>query len=87
MGSDLSSQLRASLTVNSSNGLACAASARLWESLLEEHRVPYLMLRVADMRMSLGSKVTALSLYDEASSPHIHGDDAFLFNFCSCKRC
>ena len=72
LGSDLSSQLRASLTVNSSNGLACAASARLWECLLEKHRLPYLLLRVADMRMVLGSKVTALSLYEEVSSLGIH---------------
>ena len=68
LGPDLSSQLRASLTVDSSNGLACAASARLWECLLEEHRLPYLLLRVADVRMTLGSKVTALSLYDEVGS-------------------
>lgn len=61
LGSDLSSQLRASLTVDSSNGVACAASARLWECLLENHRLPYLLLRVADMRMTLGSKVTALT--------------------------
>lgn len=65
LGSDLSSQLRASLTVDSSNGVACAASARLWECLLENHRLPYLLLRVADMRMTLGSKVTALTLYEE----------------------
>ncbi|EDR13975.1 uncharacterized protein LACBIDRAFT_321696 [Laccaria bicolor S238N-H82] len=57
--------LRASLTVDSSNGVACAASARLWECLLENHRLPYLLLRVADMRMTLGSKVTALTLYEE----------------------
>ncbi|KAF8073638.1 hypothetical protein FPV67DRAFT_757692 [Lyophyllum atratum] len=75
LGSDLSSQLRASLTVDPSNGLACAASARLWERLLEEHRLPYLLLRVADMRMTLGSKVTALSLYEELQTmledPHL----------------
>ncbi|KIM37854.1 hypothetical protein M413DRAFT_76580, partial [Hebeloma cylindrosporum] len=57
--------VQASLTVDSSNAVACAASARLWECLLEEHRLPYLLLRVADMRMTLGSKVTALSLYEE----------------------
>ncbi|KAF8810803.1 hypothetical protein BYT27DRAFT_7185462 [Phlegmacium glaucopus] len=75
LGPDLSSQLRASLTVDSSNGLACAASARLWECLLEEHRLPYLLLRVADIRMTLGSKVTALSLYEELRTmlgdPHL----------------
>ncbi|KDR77082.1 hypothetical protein GALMADRAFT_139105 [Galerina marginata CBS 339.88] len=70
-----SSQLKASLTVDSSDGLACAASARLWEHLLEEYRLPYLLLRVADMRMTLGSKVTALSLYEELQmvleDPHL----------------
>ncbi|KAF8153961.1 fido domain-containing protein [Crassisporium funariophilum] len=75
LGSDLSSQHKASLTVDSSNGIACAASARLWERLLEEHRLPYLLLRVADMRMSLGSKVTALTLYEELQTtledPHL----------------
>jgi hypothetical protein len=79
LGSDLSLQLlSASLTVDSSNGFACAASARLWECLLEtrEHRVPYLLLRVAGMRMTMGSKVTALSLHEEVSSSD--GEDALL---------
>lgn len=54
-----------------SNAFACAACARLSEYLLEdrEHRVPYLLLRVGDMRMTMGSEVTALSLYEEVSSP------------------
>lgn len=61
---DVALQLEASLKVESSNGVACAASARLWEGLLEDHRVPYLLLRVADMRFVLGSQVTALNLYE-----------------------
>ncbi|KIM41943.1 hypothetical protein M413DRAFT_141242 [Hebeloma cylindrosporum] len=65
LGPDLSSRLRESLIVNPSDRAACATSARLWESLLERQRIPYLLLRVADMRMSLGSKFTALSLYEE----------------------
>ena len=85
--SGVSSQLRASLTVDSSNGLACAAFARLWECLLEKHRLLYLLLRVAEMRMVLGSKVTALSLYEEVSSLGIHKEDGTILNLCSCKRC
>lgn len=65
LGSDLASQIEASLKVKSSSAVACAASARLWEHVLEIHRIPYLLLRVADMRMTLGRKMTALSLYDE----------------------
>lgn len=65
LGKDVALQLEASLKVEPSDGAACAASARLWESLLENHRVPYLLLRVADMRFALGSQVTALSLYEE----------------------
>ena len=53
-----------------SDGPACAAAARLWESLREDHRLPFLLLRVADMRMSLGSKVTAMALYEEVRVPH-----------------
>jgi hypothetical protein len=66
LGPELTSQLRNSLIVNT-DGRACAASARLWESLLEKHRLPYLLLIVADMRSKLGSKVTALALYEEVS--------------------
>jgi len=66
LGPDLSTQVLASQTqVDDSNGSACAALGRLWEDVLEMYRVPYLMLRVADMRMALGSEVTALSLYQE----------------------
>ncbi|KAF8194652.1 fido domain-containing protein [Pholiota molesta] len=64
LGPELTSQLRNSLTVNA-DGRASAASARLWESLLEKHRLPYLLLIVADMRSKLDSKVTALPLYEE----------------------
>ncbi|KAF9479200.1 hypothetical protein BDN70DRAFT_932772 [Pholiota conissans] len=65
LGPELCARLKDSLAVDSSDGVACAASARLWECLLEKTRLPYLLLRVADMRMSLGSKVTAVMLYVE----------------------
>ena len=68
LGSPLSSKLEESLKVPISNNDACALSARQWEDILEEHRVPYLLLRVADMRMTLGSKVTTLLLYEEVSN-------------------
>ncbi|OSX63168.1 hypothetical protein POSPLADRAFT_1055234 [Postia placenta MAD-698-R-SB12] len=64
LGQDVALQLEASLKVESSNGVACAASTRLWEALLENHRVPYLLLRVADMRFELGSQVTALDSFN-----------------------
>ncbi|RDB22873.1 hypothetical protein Hypma_010278, partial [Hypsizygus marmoreus] len=67
-GPTLSSQLEASLKVNHFNGNACAASGRFWEDLLERFRLPYLLLRVADMRMTLGSRTTALPLYEEVQS-------------------
>ncbi|EED85814.1 predicted protein [Postia placenta Mad-698-R] len=63
LGPELTSRLEASLTV--SEGVHRAKSARLWESLLEAHRIPYLLLRVADMRISLGRRWTALPLYEE----------------------
>ena len=47
---ELSSQLESSLKVSVSNGPACAASARLWEDLLERYHIPYLLLLVTDMR-------------------------------------
>ncbi|KAF8194657.1 fido domain-containing protein [Pholiota molesta] len=65
LGPQLTLELRNSLSVDPSNVLACAASARLWESLLKQHRLPYLLLRVADMRATLNSNVTALILYEE----------------------
>ncbi|PPQ86123.1 hypothetical protein CVT25_002758 [Psilocybe cyanescens] len=58
-------QINDSLEIDPSDGRSCAATGRLWDYILESHRIPYLMLRVADMRMSMGSKVTALALYDE----------------------
>lgn len=60
-------QINDSLEIDPSDGRSCAATGRLWDYILESHRIPYLMLRVADMRMSMGSKVTALALYDEVS--------------------
>ncbi|KAF8869586.1 hypothetical protein CPB84DRAFT_1915496, partial [Gymnopilus junonius] len=74
-----------SLTVDSSDGLACATSARFWECLLEKHRLPYLLLRVADMLMSLGSKVTGIILYGEVSSLRRTMDDRFMLKIYSCK--
>ncbi|GJJ09967.1 hypothetical protein Clacol_004192 [Clathrus columnatus] len=79
LGSTLSSKLEKSLlvvdpstatttTAIGSSYTSCASSARFWESLLETHRVPYLLLRVADMRYVLKSKVTALLLYEELQS-------------------
>ena len=67
LGSPLSSKLEASLKVPIANKNACALSARLWEEILEQRRVPYLLLRVADMRGTLNSDFTALSLYEEVS--------------------
>jgi hypothetical protein len=68
LGSPLSSKLEASLKVPIANEIACALSARLWEDILEQHHIPYLLLRVADMRMTLSSDSTALSLYEEVSN-------------------
>ncbi|KAF8342477.1 fido domain-containing protein [Amanita rubescens] len=65
LGPEISAELQASLKVNVSDGSQCAASARLWETLLENRRIPYLLLRVADMRFALGSMVTAVPLYQE----------------------
>ncbi|KJA15004.1 hypothetical protein HYPSUDRAFT_208232 [Hypholoma sublateritium FD-334 SS-4] len=67
LGPEQCANLERSLAMSPSDGPARAASARLWESLLEAHRLPFLLLRVADMRMSLGSKVTVMALYEELS--------------------
>lgn len=67
MGAEDSSKLKASLLVDNTNLLACAASARLWESLLEKYRVPLLILFVADVRMTL-DHTTGLSTIAPASS-------------------
>ncbi|KJA16061.1 hypothetical protein HYPSUDRAFT_193694 [Hypholoma sublateritium FD-334 SS-4] len=72
---DKLSQLSNSLIVERSNGHVCAASARIWESLLDgQNRLPYLLLRVADMRFALGSKITALLLYKELQSLLLDSD-------------
>lgn len=65
LGPDLAAEILSSLETNPSDDVACALAARFWEEILEVHRVPYLLLRVADMRMALGSSVTALLLYEE----------------------
>lgn len=54
----------ASFEVDPSDDIKCAAVGRLWESLLEKYPgVPFLMLRVADMRWKLNSRVTAYAMY------------------------
>ncbi len=65
MGAEDSSKLKASLLGDNTNLLACAASARLWGSLLEKYRVPLLLLLVADVRMTLDHPSIALPLYHE----------------------
>ncbi|KAK0430866.1 hypothetical protein EV421DRAFT_2041551 [Armillaria borealis] len=65
MGAEDSSKLEASLLVDDTNLFACAASARLWEGLLERYRIPFLLLLVADVRMALDHAPTALPLYRE----------------------
>ncbi|KAI0710306.1 fido domain-containing protein [Cerioporus squamosus] len=46
--------------------IRCARAGRLWESLLDEHpTVAFLMLRVADMRATLGNKLMTPKLYKE----------------------
>jgi len=61
---------RASLKAKTPSQLARAAST--WESLLERHQTPFLMVRVADVRASLGSFQTALELYSMVRPPHVH---------------
>lgn len=76
---DLAAALLASLDVAPADGAACAAAARLWEEALEAHRAaPYLQLRVADMRMALSSRVTALGLYEEVGSSVLCASSALL---------
>ncbi|KAK0500899.1 hypothetical protein EDD18DRAFT_1067368 [Armillaria luteobubalina] len=57
--------VKASLLVDDANFFACAASARLWESLLQRYRIPFLLLLVADVRMVLDHAPMALLLYRE----------------------
>lgn len=48
---------------------ATAAACRLLEDLLEVHPgIPYLLVRVADIRSMLNSKATALALYKEVTT-------------------
>jgi hypothetical protein len=43
---------------------------RLWEDLLEaSHHILFLLIRVVDVRMALGSKTLALDLYNEVGEP------------------
>ncbi|KAI0324422.1 hypothetical protein GY45DRAFT_1288937 [Cubamyces sp. BRFM 1775] len=64
LGQDDAKEFLASFEVDPSDDIKCAAVGRLWESLLEKYPgVPFLMLRVADMRWSLNSKVTAYAMY------------------------
>ncbi|KAI0366666.1 Fic-domain-containing protein [Pilatotrama ljubarskyi] len=64
LGQDDAREFLASFEVDPSDDIKCAAVARLWESLLEKYPgVPFLMLRVADMRWALNSRVTAYAMY------------------------
>ncbi|KAI0357344.1 hypothetical protein OH77DRAFT_1502944 [Trametes cingulata] len=64
LGQDDAKEFLASFEVDPSDDIKCAAVARLWESLLEKYPgVPFLMLRVADMRWALNSRVTAYAMY------------------------
>ncbi|GJJ13843.1 hypothetical protein Clacol_008100 [Clathrus columnatus] len=56
LGQELSASILASLKVDSNDAYACSVSARLWEETLENYPcLPYLLLRVADMRFTLQS--------------------------------
>ncbi|KAL7280232.1 hypothetical protein PYCCODRAFT_1382451 [Trametes coccinea BRFM310] len=64
LSQDDAKEFLASFEVDPSDDIKCAAVGRLWESLLEKYPgVPFLMLRVADMRWSLNSRVTAYAMY------------------------
>ncbi|KAH7879591.1 fido domain-containing protein [Lentinula edodes] len=61
-------RLRDSFRVSPRDQVKCATSARLWEELLERYRLPFLLLRVADLRFITrgpGSQMTSLHLYVE----------------------
>ncbi|GAV99156.1 protein [Lentinula edodes] len=61
-------RLRDSFRVSPRDQVNCATSARLWEELLERYRLPFLLLRVADLRFITrgpGSQMTSLHLYVE----------------------
>ena len=69
LGEELAAELKASFHVDSNDDYRCATVGRLWESLLDRYPdEPFLMLRVADMRLALGSTVTALALYEKVSA-------------------
>ncbi|KAI0820457.1 fido domain-containing protein [Trametes gibbosa] len=64
LGQDDVKEFLASFDADPSDDLQCAAVGRLWESLLDKYPgLPFLMLRVADMRWTLNSKVTAYAMY------------------------
>ncbi|KAH8103947.1 fido domain-containing protein [Cristinia sonorae] len=65
LGEELYSELLQSLKYDASNGPEYAASARLWEKVLQSHRLPFLLNKVAEVRWILGSRNTAISLYNE----------------------
>jgi hypothetical protein len=71
-------ELEESLKVPLDDHSACAAAARLWESLLESHRTPFLLIRVADMQFALESRLTALSLYEEVRAIRLASADVNL---------
>ncbi|KAJ3849712.1 fido domain-containing protein, partial [Lentinula lateritia] len=55
-----------SFRVQPRDQVKCATSARLWEELLERYHLPFLLLRVADLRYITrgpGSQMTSLHLY------------------------
>lgn len=60
-------ELFGSFRVTSNDYVKAARSARTWENLLEIYRHPFLLLRVADMRWTLGASTSALELYNEVS--------------------
>lgn len=68
LGQDDVKEFLASFEVDPSDDIKCAAVGRLWEALLEKYPgVPFLMLRVADMRWKLNSRVTAYAMYLDVS--------------------
>ncbi|THH28168.1 hypothetical protein EUX98_g6027 [Antrodiella citrinella] len=65
----LHADLIRSLDFDPSDLRAVASSARLWEGLIQQgFRLPFLLCKVAEVRWRLGSKVTAIQLYEEANA-------------------
>lgn len=62
-----------SLKVSTGDVQGCAVAGRLWEQLLEKHRIPFLLILVADLRYVLNSKILALDLYAEVCRLHYCG--------------